>query len=324
MEIAPVLLNDWYPVMRSDALVADRPSAACLFGQDLVLWRSDGQIAAWRDLCIHRGTRLSLGRVENGLLVCPYHGWHYDGTGACVRFPAHPEQVPPAKARATTYQVKERYGLVWVSLGQPEVDVPDFPEEDDASYRKVLCGPSAVVNASAPRIIENFLDVAHFAFVHQGILGDLDHPEVPDYRVEVEPDGILARDILAYQPDPYGTGSGAQVIYTYRVWRPFAAYLAKDLQDGARFTLAVFLTPHSETRTTAWFYMGANPGITTPDDEMIEYQNAIFAQDQPILESQRPELLPLDLAAELHLRSDRTAIAYRRWLKDKGVNFGTA
>ncbi|MGH7763637.1 MAG: aromatic ring-hydroxylating dioxygenase subunit alpha, partial [Candidatus Dormibacteraceae bacterium] len=52
------------------------------------------------------------------------------------------------------------------------------------------------------------------------------------------------------------------------------------------------------------------------------FQDRIFAQDLPILESQRPELLPLDLQAELHLRSDRTAIAYRRWLKQLGVRTG--
>jgi phenylpropionate dioxygenase-like ring-hydroxylating dioxygenase large terminal subunit len=56
---------------------------------------------------------------------------------------------------------------------------------------------------------------------------------------------------------------------------------------------------------------------------MIAFQDQIFAQDRPILESQRPELLPLDLQAELHLRSDRTAIAYRRWLRQLGVRTGT-
>jgi len=53
-------------------------------------------------------------------------------------------------------------------------------------------------------------------------------------------------------------------------------------------------------------------------------QDTIFAQDLPILESQRPELLPLDLQAELHLRSDRTALAYRTWLRRLGISFGTA
>jgi phenylpropionate dioxygenase-like ring-hydroxylating dioxygenase large terminal subunit len=323
MENNAVLLKDWYPVARSDAVGEGELCAVRLLGEDLVLWRAGGQAVAWLDLCIHRGTRLSLGKVENGLLVCPYHGWRYDGAGRCVGIPAHPGQTPPTKARAHVYGTTERYGLIWVSLGDGDQDMPSFPEEGDPSYRKILCGPSEIVNASGPRIIENFLDVAHLPHVHSGILGDPAFPEVQEYPVETGPDGIIASKIRIYQPNPYGAGVGDQVVYTYRVLRPMAAYLAKDAAGGARFTLAVFLTPHDELRTTAWFYMAASAGITTSDAEMIAYQNAIFAQDRPIVESQRPALLPLDLQTELHLRSDRSALAYRKWLRELNIDFGT-
>jgi phenylpropionate dioxygenase-like ring-hydroxylating dioxygenase large terminal subunit len=322
-QLDAIVLNDWHPVARTDGVLPGRPQSARLLGQDLVLWRVGGRVAAWQDLCVHRGTRLSLGTVADDTLTCPYHGWRYNGDGQCVKIPAHPEQVPPAKARATTYRTVERYGLVWVCLGEPSGDVPAFPEEDDPDYRKILCGPSDVVAAGAPRIVENFLDVAHLAVVHAGVLGDGAHPEVSDYRVESGPEGITAHDILIYQPDPYGAGTPDRVRYIYRVLRPFAAYLSKDSADGARFTLAVFLTPHDEEHTTAWFYIGASPQIRTPEADMIAYQHEIFAQDRAIVESQRPHLLPVDLSAELHLRSDRTALAYRRWLSELGVRFGT-
>lgn len=61
-----------------------------------------------------------------------------------------------------------------------------------------------------------------------------------------------------------------------------------------------------------------------PDEQVRQFQDVIIKQDIPIVESQRPELLPLDLQAELHLRSDRTAIAYRKWLRELGLTFGTA
>src|SRR5262249_53361785 len=93
------------------------------------------------DVCLHRGTRLSLGKVTDGLLACPYHGWTYDMTGRCVRIPAHPDQPPPPKAVVKTYRVQERYELIWVALGQPAHDIPPFPEWDKAAYRKILCGP---------------------------------------------------------------------------------------------------------------------------------------------------------------------------------------
>jgi len=67
-----------------------------------------------------------------------------------------------------------------------------------------------------------------------------------------------------------------------------------------------------------------NYGHDIPEEQLLAYQNHITAQDKPIVESQRPELLPLDLQAELHLRSDKTAIAYRRWLRELGMSYGTA
>ena len=102
------------------------------------------------------GHAASLGKVEEGHLICPYHGWRYDGNGRCTHIPAHPEQKPPEKAAARVYQVRERYGLIWVSLGQPDRDVPPFPEHDDPAYRTVLCGPSEVLNAARPASSRTF------------------------------------------------------------------------------------------------------------------------------------------------------------------------
>jgi phenylpropionate dioxygenase-like ring-hydroxylating dioxygenase large terminal subunit len=320
----PVLVNDWHPVARSDALKEGVVQGARLLGEDIVLWSSPGQVHAWKDLCIHRGTRLSLGRVEEDCLICPYHGWTYDESGKCTRIPAHPDQVPPARARVQTYTAKERYGLVWVSLGEPDQDVPPFPEEDESAYRKILSGPFPQVHASAPRLIENFLDIAHFPFVHTGKLGDPGRPEVRDYTAEVGPEGIVARDVVFYQPDPYGTGVGDDISYTYRVFRPLTAYLVKETKEGTRLSILFIITPHDETTSTPWFYMATSQDDVMTEEEIEQYHGSILAEDVPIVESQRPELLPLDLQAELHLRSDRTAIAYRKWLNELGLSFGTS
>jgi phenylpropionate dioxygenase-like ring-hydroxylating dioxygenase large terminal subunit len=318
----PVLVNDWHPVLRSDVLLPGKPLGARLLGEDLVLWRADGVVCAWQDLCVHRGTRLSLGSVQNHTLTCAYHGWVYDTTGRCIHIPAHPEQAPPAKARARVFQAKEKYGMVWVSLGQPVQDVPFFPEEPDENFRKLFTGPFPPIRANGPRVIENFLDVTHFPFVHGGILGDPSRPQISDYTVESGEHGLLARDVITFQPDPYGTNVGDIVTYTYRVFRPLTAYLEKDAPDGSRMTLMLTLTPHDERSTSAWFYAAVNDKISVTPEEWDEFQIAIFSQDVPIVESQRPELLPLDLQAELHLRSDRLAIAYRRWLKELGLTYG--
>src|SRR5438309_4372798 len=317
----PVLLDDWHVVAYEADLPEGQPVGARLLDEDLVLWRVGEDVHVWRDLCVHRGARLSLGSVQDGTLTCPYHGWTYGGDGRCVRFPAHPGQRPPATACVTVYQVRRRYGWVWVSLGRPPHDVADFEQWEDASFRKVHCGPYQV-EASGPRLVENFLDVAHFPYVHQGLLGDPAHPEVGDYTAEIGPDGVTARDISVWQPDPDGTGQGARVTYTYRVQRPLTASFTKT-SGGSRFAMYFTATPVTDRRSVLWMYVAMDYGGLS-DEQVRRFQEDILSQDIPVVESQRPELLPLDLQAELHLRSDRTSIAYRRWLRQLGVRTGTA
>ena len=318
----PILVDDWHVVARSVDIGSGQVRAARLLGRDLVLWRSGGELCVWRDLCLHRGAKLSGGRVQDQCLVCPYHGWNYDASGRCVRIPAHPTQSPPERARATAYQVRERYGLIWACLGTPKEDVPRFAEWDDVSFRKVEAGPY-LFKAHGPRVIENFLDVGHFPFVHAGLLGDPGHTEVGDYEVETTAEGVLARDIPVWQPDPDGTGHAAEVKYTYRVLRPLTAYFLKSQQEQ-RFSIFNAVTPVDDGVSVAWLIMALNYAPEATDEQLRIFQDKVSAQDIPIVESQRPELLPLDLQAELHLRSDRTAIAYRRWLTKLGLKYGTA
>ena len=126
----PVLQNDWHAVAASAELTQSAVLRARVLGEDLVIWRPapDAPALAWQDLCAHRGTRLSLGKVENARLACPYHGWQYDESGHCVLIPAHPEQVPPARAAVKTYACRERYGLVFVALGPQPGAIADFAE----------------------------------------------------------------------------------------------------------------------------------------------------------------------------------------------------
>ena len=319
----PVLLNDWHAIAPMQHLKDNNGIlGARLLGEDIVIWQAGEQLLAWKDLCMHRGTRLSLGEIQEGKqLMCPYHGWTYDVTGQCIKMPAHPDQTPPAKARVTTYHAAVHYDFIWVCLGEPQHDFPPFPEWNDSSYRKVLCG-SYEFNAAGPRMVENFLDVAHFPFVHENILGTRERPEIPDYQVVTDENGVTASDIRVYQPDPDGTGVGKWVTYTYKVFRPLTAYFKKET-EGPGFAILLMVTPIEEVKSLMWMWMVMNHNDGT-EDELRAFQDEIAYQDLPIVESQRPELLPLDLQDELHLRSDRTAIAYRKWLNELGLTFGTA
>jgi phenylpropionate dioxygenase-like ring-hydroxylating dioxygenase large terminal subunit len=320
----PVLAADWLVGAAAHQLLPDRPLAGRLLGEDLVLWRRGEQVAAWADRCPHRGARLSLGQIqpEEDALVCPYHGWRFDARGACTHFPAHPEQQPPPRAAVTAYRAREDFGLIWVSLGRPAGDPPVFAEWADPGFRKVLCGPY-LIHAAGPRVIENFLDVAHFPFVHAAYLGDPRHAAVPDYEAEVTPAGVIAQDIRVWQPDPDGSGVGSWVSYRYQALRPLTARFTKSVGD-ARFAIYLTVSPVEETHSIAWMWIALNYAWEIPDEQIRAFQDRIVAQDVPIVESQRPARLPLDLQAELHLRSDRTSIAYRRWLRELGLAFGVA
>ena len=315
----PVLVNDWHPVARVAELGPGGPLGVRLLGEDLVVWRSGDEFFAWRDLCVHRGTRLSLGRIVDGArLECPYHGWTYATDGRCVLMPAHPDQAPPAKARVETFRTSVAHGVVWVTLGTGDSGVPKFEMLEDPTHAVLMAGPYRV-KASGPRVVENFLDIGHFPFVHEGILGDRRRPEIDDYSTVVNAEGVVATGVKVFQPDPYGTGQGSTVTYTYRVHRPLSASFIKHGEHS--FGILLSVTPHDTVDSSAWMWMSMN---YEPESSMVEFQDRIFAQDRPILESQRPELLPLDLQAELHLRSDRTAIAYRRWLAELGLRMGAA
>ena len=318
----PVLLNDWHVVARASEVKPGEVLPVRLLGRDLVLWRNEDGFHVWFDLCIHRGAKLSRGKVQDECLVCPYHGWRYNSKGTCTLIPAHPDQTPASRANAQTYPAQEKYGLVWVCLGTPANEIAPFPEWDDASFRKAPAGPYDI-KAHGPRVLENFLDVGHFAFVHTGLLGDPGRPEIQDYEVEWTSDGIVSRDIPVWQPDPDGTGQPAVVFYTYQVHRPLTASFYKD-KDGNRFSMLYAVTPVDDCVSRSWGVLAINyaPEMTT--ESMTEFQDMITYQDLPVVESQRPELLPLDLQAELHLRSDRTAIAYRQWLRKLGLKQGTA
>ncbi len=318
----PVLINEWHPVVASADLPADRPVGRRVLGRDIVLWRCEGRPIAWLDLCVHRGAKLSLGRVQGGSLACPYHGWTYDGEGRCIRIPSHPQATPPGRAKTTVYAVQERFGLVWVCLGEPAEDLPAYPEWADARYRHDLCGPY-LFHAAGPRIMENFFDVGHFAFVHAGLLGDSARPEIGDHHAEVTDDGIVVSDIHLWQPSNSSSTAGGDVTYSYRIFRPFTAEFAK-IAHGQRIVQRLIATPVTRTLTIGWMLRAMNFALDEPAEAFLEFENLLASQDIPIVESQRPENLPLDLQAELHLRSDRIAIAYRQWLRKLGLSYGTA
>ena len=311
----------WWPVALQDPS-HDRPQALQLLGQALVLWRTaQGEPVLMADRCPHRGAKLSMGRVTQDRLQCPYHGWQFDARGACAAVPATPGFTPPASSAAPCFGVRQAHGLVWCDLSGRAVNGP--PDLSHLPARRLVYGPFDVAT-SAPRAVENFLDTSHFAFVHEGWLGDLAHPEVPHHEVTHTVDGRpVVEHYRAWQPRASASSTqGEWVDYRYEVLNPYAASLTKRGEAGGpQDSYVIWACPVTPESCRLWFAQYTTD-TETPAETLRDFQVAIFAQDQPVLESQQPKTLPLS-GGEAMSAADRLSAAYRRYLKSQGIVFGT-
>ena len=316
-----------HPVAYAHELT-DAPIRRRLLGEDLVLWRdSGGTPHALRDLCIHRGTALSLGRVVGDRIMCPYHGWQYGGDGVCTLIPqlADPTRIP-GKAKVDAFACEERYGLLWVAMEAPRYALPEIPEFEDADWIVVRAGPYAW-NADASRQLENFTDFGHFPWVHPGLLGDPERPVVPDYSVRT--DGhVLYYDIVrpeAPNSDDFPVfanetqAAAPERRSRYQLHLPYTILLR--LGWGGEKGMVYFFSsqPVDEDRCIGYVTIGRNYDPEQPDSVLQDFEDTIFEQDRQVVESQRPERVPFDLAAEMHLKFDAVAISYRKAMREQGL-----
>jgi vanillate O-demethylase monooxygenase subunit len=312
------LRHFWHPVAASSE-VDDGPFRAELLGTPLAIWRSGDEVAAFHDLCIHRGTPLSMGWRDGDRLVCAYHGWQYAIDGACMRIPSlPPDRGIPSKAKAKTYQVIEKHGLIWVCLDGPRFELPEFPPSyGDPAYRWHTLAPTPL-RANAARFLENNMDQSHFAFVHKGIFAV--EPEVAPIEVQTTSDGFtwdVENPLNTMDP------SGPRERTRFRVVLPFSLFIDKYTPGGERHNVILFVgSPVSGRESRVFRFIGRNFTRGT-DEEEAQHQQLVFEQDRAVVEAQRPEELPLDLREELHLRGpDTAALTYRKGLAALGVDWG--
>ncbi|MBD8905230.1 aromatic ring-hydroxylating oxygenase subunit alpha [Methylorubrum zatmanii] len=222
--------------------------------------------------------------------------------------------------------VRERYGCLWTTLGHPSRDVVAIAEAEEADRRFVPCG-WVKMRTSGPRVVENFLDMAHFPFVHTDILGSEPHTEVPAYASEIrrDVDEVWATNCSFFQPRIAATETtGDFVRLTYRVPSPFVVMLyrvcpsAPDRLDA----IALFIQPMEEDLCRAQPVMYLVDTAST-HTALLAFEQVIFLQDRIIVENQRPLRLPLEPRHEIPTRADKSSVVYRRWLKEKGLRFGT-
>lgn len=313
----------WHPVLYSSDLT-DKPQGVVLLDERLVLLRLGGELRCFSDLCVHRGTPLSLGRIEGDQIRCAYHGWTYGPDGVCTSIPARFGARIPSRARLEVYQVEERHGLIWVCLEEPVFPLPTFPEGGDERFRLVRF-PTYDWDTSSHRRIENYVDVSHFAWIHDGILGDHNRPEIHDHEV-TRVDGEI-RFSYSGQVEPTDIGKNAGLAnsaesfvseLSYRIFMPGTVLLQQPLPGGQGYALFFSTCPVGRRQTRNFTFLARDydlDDVEAGDQKMIEYNALVINQDQPVVVAQRPEELPFDLTAELHIRGvDRVSLEYRHWL----------
>ena len=265
--------------------------------------------------CIEQLQEIPIGRTTNRLL----------GTDLAVIRTGDDDITVTIAGSKATLPTRQRYGCLWTTLGAPATDLLPVPEADETDRRVIVCGTISV-KTSGLRIVENFLDMAHFPFVHTDILGAEPHTEVMQYTTEIrrDVDEVWATNCQFFQPQAALSATGGIMTqYMYRVANPFATILYKTCPNAANRwdVICLFVQPLDPDRCRA------HPVMFLIDDtsdltDLIHFQQLIFLQDRIILENQRPALLPLEPRAEIPTRADATSIAYRRWLKEKGVTYG--
>ena len=157
----------WYIACRSRSL-RKRPLAVTIMGRRLVLFRAAArQPVACEDRCAHRNSPLSSGRVCDGMLQCPYHGWSYDDRGRLARIPALDGADLPRDVCIETFPCIEQDGYIWVSPGvDPLVAAPlELPHIQEAGWTSFRM--QTRFNAPVEACLENFLDCPHAAHVHR-------------------------------------------------------------------------------------------------------------------------------------------------------------
>lgn len=193
----------WFAAMVSEDLEVGASKALRLFGEDMVIFRTEtGKVKALEAYCPHMGAHLGHGIHENmgrggevkaETIVCPFHGWRFDGKGECVDVPYASNMPPKVKGKRClrVWPVAEKNDIIWM-WHHPEGEKPSYEVDELLEFQSSEWGRAevhrATINTHIQELAENGSDPAHFQYVHGTA-------EIPT-PVEVQFDGHRRRALL--------------------------------------------------------------------------------------------------------------------------------
>jgi phenylpropionate dioxygenase-like ring-hydroxylating dioxygenase large terminal subunit len=308
--------------------VGVEPVRVKMLGQQLVLFRDEaGKVHCLADTCLHRGGSLSRGWVTNGNVTCPYHGWQYNGEGRCVVIPSEMEEDAkiPDKARVDSYPTEERYGMVWVFMGDlPESErypIPPFPEFGDPNWRDVRS--EWVWEADAARVLENGIDIAHASFVHP-MFGH-NHTAQRNKIIKLERhDGWATSTNEMYPPALKGglrrfIRKDQAKTHVHPTFYMAGNTIRMHIEANAKMHIIMFdaNTPVDE-HTTKTFAIQVRNFFRSRlfDKGSLKRLEKVLREDTAIVEETRPFYLAENLNDEVSVKSDRFMSTYRKMRRD--------
>ncbi|MGP1375302.1 MAG: aromatic ring-hydroxylating dioxygenase subunit alpha [Almyronema sp.] len=315
----PVLRRFWYPVVPVEQLL-ETPTAFELLGEKLVVWRDQsGQPAALRDRCCHRSAQLSLGKIKDGNVCCPYHGWSFDPTGRCVHVPQiHKDNSISPSYRVEAYHCAERYGYVWVCLAdEPLRDIPGILEANDPTFRLIheFYEPW---HCAGLRVMENEMDMAHPAYVHPTTFGSEAYPTPDAMELEETEWGLNYRSVLkVVNPELQKQNlkmAQDQTVRTMmmRWFMPFTVMLRIDYPNGLAHVIVNTMTPIDDcTSQMVQFCLRNDTEADVKASDVIAFDRAVTLEDKRILETTDYDV-PLSLSQEQHMATDKPGILMRK------------
>jgi vanillate O-demethylase monooxygenase subunit len=301
-----------------------------LLGDDWVLVRlPDGRgghdLAAFADRCPHRRAPLSAGWVDGTSLRCGYHGWCFAADGTCTEIPSlgELEHVPSRAVATKPAGLAERNGMVFLTPLEPVTDLLEVPEADDPAFTHGALEPIRA-RVGAGLMIDNFLDMAHFPFVHLATIGTA---EAETFEFAVDRDGlgmrVHARHPFPHREDP-GVAEGIRpLIQTraleYRYRAPFSICLRIDyVEAGGTNVLDFYVQPEDDDHCLIYTTVHRNDLAGDPHgmEEAVAFERKVIDEDLALQERYVDRRLPLDLTTEVHVKADRMTIELRRILGD--------
>ena len=308
--------------------VSTQPQQVTLLDVKMALYKTEsGDIHLVQDICPHRGVPLTKGWVEGEEIVCPYHGLRYNAAGQCTKIPAQPELTKISdRFRLSKFPVVQKYGLIWTSIQNHDVESAHFPVLDtweDPTHQAIL-PPYVDIAGSSGRQLEGFIDVAHFAWVHHEAFASRENPVVPKYSTIKTDYGLQTEYVSDVSNYPHGLQHLAPEGFLWKrvfdVYPPFSAILTVHFPHDGILKILNACCPMSHNKTRLFVPLTRNFDTTGDLQAVYDFNAQIFAEDQDMVEAQKPEELPLDLMMEAHFEADRSSTMYRRILADLGLS----